>query len=67
MPAAVILTETTNDKTEVDALKTLQLSNNTVCRRIYDMGVDIVDQLVGKKEAFFCSWTNRLMSMGKPS
>lgn len=46
MPAAVILTESTNGKTEVDALKTLQLSNNTVCRRIDDMGVNIVGQLV---------------------
>lgn len=53
MPAAVILTESTNGKTEVDALKTLQLSNNTVCRRIDDMGVNIVGQLVKISCIFF--------------
>lgn len=48
LPAAVILAETMIDKKAADALKTVPLSNNTVCRRIDDMAVDIVDQVVEK-------------------
>ncbi|XP_041075539.1 SCAN domain-containing protein 3-like [Polyodon spathula] len=36
------------DKKAADALKTVPLSNNTVCCRIDDMGIDIVDQVVEK-------------------
>lgn len=36
------------DKTAADALKTVPLSNNTVCCTIDNMGVDIIDQVVGK-------------------
>lgn len=48
LPAAVILAETMIYKKAADALKTVPLSNNTVCRRIDDMAVDIVDQVVEK-------------------
>uniref|UniRef100_A0A8C1M8T8 C2H2-type domain-containing protein n=1 Tax=Cyprinus carpio TaxID=7962 RepID=A0A8C1M8T8_CYPCA len=48
LPAAVILAETMIDKKAADALKTVPLSNNTVCWRIDDMAVDIVDQVVEK-------------------
>ncbi|MBN3274306.1 F200B protein, partial [Polyodon spathula] len=48
LSAAVILAETTIDKKAADALKTAPLSNNTVCCRIDDMGIDIVDQVVEK-------------------
>lgn len=48
LPAAVILAETMIDKKAADALKTVPLSNNTVCRRIDDVAVDIVDQVVEK-------------------
>ena len=36
------------DKKAADALKTVPLSNNTVCRRIDDMATNIVEQVVNK-------------------
>lgn len=70
MPYAVILSETMIDKTAAVTLKTVPLSNNTVCHRIDDMGVDVVDQVVEKNQNLanlLGSWTIRLMSVGKPS
>ena len=36
------------DKKAADALKTVPLSNNKVCRRIDDMATNIVEQVVNK-------------------
>ena len=36
------------DKKAADALKTVPLPNNTVCRRIDDMATNIVEQVVNK-------------------
>uniref|UniRef100_A0A671KL09 HAT C-terminal dimerisation domain-containing protein n=1 Tax=Sinocyclocheilus anshuiensis TaxID=1608454 RepID=A0A671KL09_9TELE len=47
VPAAAILTETMLDKKAAKAIKTVPLSNDTVCRRIDDMAEDIVAQVVG--------------------
>ena len=44
----MVSSETMIDKTAADELKTVPLSNDTVCRRMDDMGVDIVDQVVKK-------------------
>jgi len=46
LPAAIILAETMLDKKAADALKTVPLSNNTVCRRVDDMSTNIVGQVV---------------------
>uniref|UniRef100_A0A8C7ZS04 DUF4371 domain-containing protein n=1 Tax=Oryzias sinensis TaxID=183150 RepID=A0A8C7ZS04_9TELE len=48
LPAAVVLAETMLDKKSADTLKTVPLSNDTVCRRIDTMGTDIMEQVVGK-------------------
>ncbi|XP_038162410.1 SCAN domain-containing protein 3-like [Cyprinodon tularosa] len=48
LPAAVVLAETMLDKKSADTLKTVPLSNDTVCRRIDHMGTDIVEQVVEK-------------------
>lgn len=48
LPAAVVLAETMLDKKSADTLKTVPLSNDTVCRRIDQMATDIVEQVVGK-------------------
>uniref|UniRef100_A0A3P9JYF1 Uncharacterized protein n=1 Tax=Oryzias latipes TaxID=8090 RepID=A0A3P9JYF1_ORYLA len=48
LPAAVVLAETMLDKKSADTLKTVPLSNDTVCRRIDIMGTDIIEQVVGK-------------------
>lgn len=47
MPAAAILTETMLDKKAAKAIKTVPLSNDTVCHRIDDMAEDIVAKVVG--------------------
>lgn len=44
LPAVVVLAETMLDKNAADKLKTVPLSNGTVCRRVDTMGTDIVDQ-----------------------
>nr|XP_054593370.1 SCAN domain-containing protein 3-like [Nothobranchius furzeri] len=48
LPAAVVLAETMLDKRAAETLKTVPLSNDTICRRIEKMGTDIVEQVVGK-------------------
>ena len=48
LPTAVILAETMIDKKAADVLKTVPLSNNTVCGRINDMGLDIIEQVVDR-------------------
>ena len=48
LPAAVKLAEIMLDTTAAEKLKTVPLSNDTVCRRIDAMGTDIVEQVVGK-------------------
>ncbi|KAK9958613.1 hypothetical protein ABG768_025346 [Culter alburnus] len=48
VPAAAILAETMLDKKAAKAIKTVPLSNDTVCRRIDDMAEDIVAQVVEK-------------------
>uniref|UniRef100_A0A671QJ58 Uncharacterized protein n=1 Tax=Sinocyclocheilus anshuiensis TaxID=1608454 RepID=A0A671QJ58_9TELE len=47
VPAAAILAETMLDKKAAKAIKTVPLSNDTVCRRIDDMAEDIIAQVVG--------------------
>uniref|UniRef100_A0A8C1WF61 DUF4371 domain-containing protein n=1 Tax=Cyprinus carpio TaxID=7962 RepID=A0A8C1WF61_CYPCA len=46
VPAAAILAEKMLDKKAAKAIKTVPLSNDTVCRRIDDMAEDIVAQVV---------------------
>lgn len=48
LPAAAVLAETMLDKNAAENLKTVPLSNDSVCRRIDTMGKDIVEQIVGK-------------------
>ena len=48
LPAVVKLAEIMLDTTAAEKLKTVPLSNDTVCRRIDAMGTDIVEQVVGK-------------------
>ncbi|XP_055487049.1 zinc finger MYM-type protein 6-like [Leucoraja erinacea] len=48
LPAAVVLAETMLDKNAAEKLKTVPLSNDSVCRRVDTMGTDIVEQVVGK-------------------
>ncbi|KAJ8394211.1 hypothetical protein AAFF_G00047940 [Aldrovandia affinis] len=48
LPAAVKLAERMADKKAADAIKTVPLSNDTVCRRIDEMAGDIVEQVVDK-------------------
>uniref|UniRef100_A0A3P9J416 DUF4371 domain-containing protein n=1 Tax=Oryzias latipes TaxID=8090 RepID=A0A3P9J416_ORYLA len=48
LPAAVVLAETMLDQKSADTVKTVPLSNDTVCRRIDIMGTDIIEQVVGK-------------------
>ena len=48
LPATVILAETMIDKKAADVLKTVPLSKNTVCGRINDMGIDIIEQVADK-------------------
>ncbi|KAM4598750.1 protein FAM200A-like [Polymixia lowei] len=48
LPAAIVLPETMINKKAADALKTVPLSNNTVSRRIDDMSVNIIGQVVHK-------------------
>lgn len=48
LPAAIVLAETMIDKKAADTLKTVPLSNNTVSRRIDDMSINIVGQVVDK-------------------
>lgn len=47
-PAASILAETMLDKKAADAIKTVPLSNDTICRRVDDMAGDIIEQVVDK-------------------
>ncbi len=51
IPAAAVLAETMVDKTAADKFKTVPLSNDTVSRRMENMGTDIVKQLVDKLRA----------------
>lgn len=48
LPAAAVLAETMLDKNAAEKLKTVPLSNDSVCRRIDTLGKDIVEQVVGK-------------------
>lgn len=48
VPAAAVLAETMLDKKAADAIKTVPLSNDTVCRRTDDMSADILAQVVEK-------------------
>lgn len=48
LPAAVVLATTMLDKNAAEKLKTVPLSNDSVCRRVDTMGTDIVEQVVGK-------------------
>uniref|UniRef100_A0A8C4GG45 DUF4371 domain-containing protein n=1 Tax=Dicentrarchus labrax TaxID=13489 RepID=A0A8C4GG45_DICLA len=47
-PAAAVPAETMLDKNAAEKLKTVPLSNDTICRRVDTMGTDIVEQVVGK-------------------
>ncbi|KAI4832963.1 hypothetical protein KUCAC02_015897 [Chaenocephalus aceratus] len=48
LPAATALAEMMMDKKAAEALKKVPLSNNTVSRRISDMSVNIIGQVVNK-------------------
>lgn len=50
LPAAAVLAETINT---AEKLKTVPLSNDSVCRRVDKMGEDIVEQVVGKLSGSF--------------
>ncbi|KAM4565907.1 SCAN domain-containing protein 3-like [Odontesthes bonariensis] len=54
LPAAVVLAETMLDKNAAEKFKTVPLSNDSVCRRVENMGTDIVDQVVAT--LFPSSW-----------
>ena len=48
LPAAVKLAERMGDKKVASAIKSVPLSSDTVCRRVDEMAVDIVEQVVDK-------------------
>lgn len=47
-PAAAILAETMVDKKAADAVRSVPLSNDTICRRVDEMAGDIVQQVTDK-------------------
>ena len=48
LPAAAVMAEIMIDKKAADTLKKVPLSNNTVSRRMDDMSVNIIGQMVKK-------------------
>lgn len=52
----LFLAETIIDKTAADALK----SNNRVCHRMDDMGIDVVDQVVENLNYYFSLQLDKL-------
>ena len=62
IPAAVKIAEIMFDKKEVDIIKTIPCSNDTIKRRITDMAEDIIKQVnekIIKKNSLHYSLMNR--------
>lgn len=47
-PAAAVLAETMVDKKAADAIRSVPLSNDTICRRVDEMAGDTVQQVTDK-------------------